>query len=61
MDLVKEIQELKQAIVDAMEDEKISLREAIHILREAADVLAIILPLVLVKTYQTENEAEKAA
>jgi len=61
VDLVKEIQELKQAIVDAMEDEKISLREAIHILREAADVLAIILPLVLGKTYQAENEADKAA
>lgn len=61
MDLVKEIQELKQAIADALEDEKITLREAVRIMREAADVLAIVLPLILGKTAQTENEVEKAA
>ena len=61
MDLVKEIQELKQAIADALEDEKITLQEAVRIMREAADVLAIVLPLILGKTAQTENEVEKAA
>ncbi len=60
MDLVKEIQELKQAIQDALEDGRINLREAIRIMREAADVLALLLPLILGKTAQAENEAEKA-
>jgi len=57
MDILKEIQDLRQAIQDALEDGRISLREAIRILREAADVAAIVLPLVVGKT----AEAEKAA
>lgn len=61
MDLLKEIQDLKQAISDALEDDRINLREAIRILREAADILAIVLPLVLGKTGQAEAEAERAA
>lgn len=56
MDLVKEIQQLKQAIQDALEDGRISLREAIHIAREAGDVLYILLPLLLGKTGQLEKE-----
>lgn len=61
MDLVKEIQDLKQAISDAIEDGRINLREAIHIAREVADVMAILLPLILGKTGQAEAEAERAA
>ena len=61
MDLLKEIQELKQAIQDALEDGRLSLREAVKIFRELADVLSIILPLVIGKASQVEAEAEKAA
>jgi len=61
MDLVKEIQDLKKAIQDATEDGKINLREAVRIMREAADVLAIVLPLILGKTNQTENELSKTS
>lgn len=61
MDLLKEIQELKQAISDALEDGRISLREAVRIAREAADILAILLPIILGKTAQVEQETEQAA
>ncbi|MBC7351429.1 MAG: helix-turn-helix domain-containing protein [Thermogutta sp.] len=59
MDLVKEIQELKQAIQDALEDGRITLREAIVIAREAADVAAILLPLILGKTAAMEAESKE--
>jgi|GEM_PF-3590012 len=61
MDLIKEIQDVKQAIEDALEDGRISLREAIQIVREVADVAAILLPLIAGKTAQMEAEAEKEA
>jgi len=61
MDLVKEVSELKQAIKDAMEDGRLTLREAVRIAREAADVMEIILPLILGKTGEAEVKAEKAA
>lgn len=46
MDLLKELQDVKVAIQDALEDGKLSLPEAIQILREVADVAAIVLPLI---------------
>jgi len=58
MDLVKEIQELKQAIQDALEDGRITLREAIIIAREAADVAAIVLPLIIGKTAAVEADSK---
>lgn len=57
MDIVKELQELRQSVADAVEDGRISIREAIRILREAADVAAIVLPLVLGKTTEAESAA----
>lgn len=59
MDLVKEIQELKQAIQDALEDGRITLREAIIIAREAADVAAILLPLIIGKAAAMEAESKE--
>lgn len=59
MDIVKQIQELKQAIQDALEDGRITLREAIVIAREAADVAAILLPLILGKTAAMEAESKE--
>jgi DNA-binding IclR family transcriptional regulator len=61
MDLVKEFQELKQAIKDAMEDGRLNVREVVKIAREAADVLEILIPLIVGKTGEAEAKAEKAA
>ena len=47
MDLVKEIQELKKAVEDALEDRRITLLELIMIAKEAADVLRILAPIIL--------------
>ncbi|MBC7335764.1 MAG: hypothetical protein H5U01_05765 [Clostridia bacterium] len=59
MDLVKQIQELKQVIQDALEDGRITLREAIIIAREAADVAAILLPLIIGKAAAMEAESKE--
>jgi len=62
MDLVKEIQELKKAVEDALEDRRITLLELIKIAKEAADVLRILGPVILgsidARAAQEEKEAE---
>ena len=61
MDLIKEISDVKKAISDALEDGRLTFREAVKIAREAADVLEILLPLIVGKTGEAEAKAEKAA
>jgi len=61
MDLLKEIQELKQAMQDALEDGRISLREAVRIFRELGDVLALVLPLIIGEASKAEAKAEQSA
>jgi hypothetical protein len=61
MDLLKEIQELKQAIQDALEDGRISFLEAVKIFREFADVFALVLPLIIGEISKAETKAEQSA
>ena len=58
MDLLKELQDVKLAVQDALDDGRISLREAIKILREAADVAAIVMPLILGEGAKAEIKAQ---
>jgi len=61
MDLLKEIQELKQAIQDALEDGRISFREAVKIFREFVDVFALVSPLIIGEASKAETKAEQSA
>ncbi len=59
MDLLKEIRELRDAIVDALEDGQIRPIEWLRIARELVDVLLVVLPVIIgaVTTVSREQAA----
>ena len=56
MDLLKELQEVKNAIKQALADGKVSLLEAAVIAREIVDVLLLVLPLLVEKKEQSDEK-----
>ncbi len=56
MDLLKELQEVKNAIKQALADGKVSFLEAAVIAREIVDVLLLVLPLLVEKKEQSDEK-----
>lgn len=46
MDFAKELNDLIQAVKDGLEDGRINLRDALRILKEAADLIEFLAPIV---------------
>ena len=56
MDLLKELQELKERIQQSLADGRITVIEALEIAKELVDVLRIIIPLVVERKTQDDDK-----
>ena len=59
MDLIKELREVVQAIRKALRDKKITLDEAIVILSEVLDVIALLIPYTRMKYKHSDDEQQQ--
>lgn len=59
MDLIQELSDLKQAVRDALEDGRLSLREVVRIAREAADVLEILMPILVGQINRLDSQIQQ--
>jgi hypothetical protein len=59
MNLIKELRDVVQAIREAIRDKKITFDEAIAILGEVLDVIALLIPYARVKYKHADDEQQQ--